>query len=239
MAVLAETGLRFGELQFLRPDDLDWRRGRILVRMKKVTGPLHPEMQRLLDRHGCWWPKDETNRYVFMTPRCYEILEQVCPAGSKQAWVFQDGTGLPIQDQGTRERLQRYATKTGIMLIKPENGKHAGKTWSRANWRMFRNYFVSQAASAGMSLIHVMEATGHDSYEMVRHYFRLNEDAYRQDFKKFNSGLAGIDPNGRGVTQESNTLGTHSTGRPLSNKDLGTERAGFEPAVRAFTRTPV
>ena len=96
------------------------------------------------------------------------------------------------------------------MLIKPDKGKHVGKLWSRANWRLFRDYFVSQAASAGVSLIHVMEATGHDSYAMVRHYFRLNEDAYRQDFKKFNSGLAGIDLSNGGATQQSNTLGTHS-----------------------------
>ena len=36
---------------------------------------------------------------------------------------------------------------------------------------MFRNYFVSRAASSGMSFVHVMEATGHDSYERVRYYF--------------------------------------------------------------------
>jgi len=48
-----------------------------------------------------------------------------------------------------------------------------------------------------MSLIHVMEATGHDSYEMARHYFRLHEDAYREDFKKFDGGLTGIDLSAR------------------------------------------
>ena len=84
-----------------------------------------------------------------------------------------------------------------------------------------------------------MEATGHDSYEMVRHYFQLNEDAYRKDFKKFNGGLAGVDLNGRDLTRQSNTLGTHCNERSLSNKDLGTERAGFEPARQAYTRLPV
>ena len=59
---LAETGLRFGELPFLTPADLDGQRGRIHVTVKKVTGPLHPEMRRLLDRHERWWPNDETNR---------------------------------------------------------------------------------------------------------------------------------------------------------------------------------
>ena len=206
IAVLAETGLRFGELQFLTPVDIDWRGGRIHVRMKEVTGPLHPELQRLLDRHGRWWPKDETNRYVFMTPTSYKVLEQVCPPGSKQAWVFEDHNGLPIQDQGTRERLQRYATEARVMPYTPDRGKHAGKPWSRANWRMLRNYFVSRAASAGMSLIHVMEATGHDSYEMVRHYFRLNEDAYRRDFKKLDGGLTGVDVSCRRLTHQSNTL---------------------------------
>ena len=58
---------------------------------------------------------------------------------------------------------------------------------------MFRNYFVSRATAAGMSLIHVMEATGHDSFKMVRHYFRLNADTYREDFKKFDGGLTRVD----------------------------------------------
>ena len=95
---------------------------------------------------------------------------------------------------------------------------------------MFRDYFVSRAASSGMSFVHVMEATGHDSYERVRHYFRLNEDAYRQDFRKFDSGLSGVDVSCPPLTHESNTLGTHPTQEPLWDNDLQTERAGFEPA---------
>ena len=88
------------------------------------------------------------------------------------------------------------------------------------------------AASSGMSLIHVMEATSHDSDEMVRHCFRLNADAYGEDFKKFDGGLSGIDLSRRDLTHESNTPGTHPKKQSLSDKDLGTERAGFEPAVR-------
>ena len=81
-------------------------------------------------------------------------------------------------------------------------------------------------------MIHVMEATGHDSYEMVRHYFRLNVEAYRHDFKKLAEGVTGIDLSSRGLTRQSNTLGTQSKKKSLHNKDLRTERAGFEPAVR-------
>ncbi len=95
---------------------------------------------------------------------------------------------------------------------------------------MFRNYFVSRAASSGMSFVHVMEATGHDSYERVRHYFRLNEDAYRQDFRKFDSGLSGVDVSWPPLTHERYTQGTHSTQEPLWDNDLQPERAGFEPA---------
>ncbi len=238
VVVLAETGLRFGELQFLTPDDVDWPRGVIHIRNKKVTASLHPEMSRLLDRHGKWWPKDETNRYVFMAPTCYRVLEQVVLPSSNRPWVFTDQKGLPIQDQGTRERLQRYATEAGIMRYVPDRGKHKGKSWSRANWRMLRNYFVSRAVSAGMSFMHVMAATGHDSYRMVQHYFRLNEDSYRRDFRKFDGGLSGVDLSGREVTQQSNTLGTQSMKNPLSDKGLGTERAGFEPAVQTSRTQP-
>ena len=108
-----------------------------------------------------------------------------------------------------------------------QTGKHAGKVWSRANWKMFRNYFVSRAASSGMSFVHVMEATGHDSYEMVRHYFRLNEDAYRQDFKKFDSGLSGVDVSGPLLTHESNTLNSGTfMGQRLTTGEGGIRTRG-------------
>ena len=231
--VLAETGLRFGELQFLCPSDIDWPKGIIHIRMKQVQESLHPELERLLDRQGRWWPKDERTRYVYMTPTCYKVMEQACPPGGvDRAWVFCDSSGRQVQDQGARERLQRYATQAGIMPFRPERGKHAGKEWSRANWKMLRNYFVSRAASSGMELMHVMAATGHDSFQMVQHYFRLNADEYRKDFTKFDGGLTGIDLSDATVTKQGNTLGTHSVDQPLQYKDLETERAGFEPAVR-------
>ncbi len=118
------------------------------------------------------------------------------------------------------------------MLTTSDRGKHAGKAWSCVDWRRLRNYFVSRAASAGVSFIHVMQAIGHDSFALVRHYFRLNDDAYREDFKKSPSGLTGVDLSGRGLTQERNTLGTHRKTNPVCDKGLGPERAGFEPAVR-------
>ncbi len=67
---------------------------------------------------------------------------------------------------------------------------------------------------------------------MVHHYFRLNEDVYRTDFKKFDGGLTGIDLDWRAVACQSNTLGTHPEKESLSDKDLRTEREGFEPPVR-------
>ena len=82
-----------------------------------------------------------------------------------------------------------------------------------------------------MSFVHVMQATGHDSSAMIHHYFRLNEDAYREDFKKFDSGLTGVDFDCQDLTHESNTPGTHPNENPLSDKGLEPERAGFEPAV--------
>ena len=45
IVVLAETGLRFGELQFLTPGDIEWKKGIIHVRAKRVSGPLHPELR--------------------------------------------------------------------------------------------------------------------------------------------------------------------------------------------------
>ncbi len=231
ITVLAETGMRFGELQFLTPVDIDWRRGTTHIGMKQVASPLHPNLRRLLDRHGRWWPKDETDRYVIMTPTCYKVMEQVAPPATQQAWVFVNDQGMPIQDQDTREQLQKYATEAGVMPIVPNRGKHAGEVWSRANWKMFRNYFVSRAAASGMSFIHVMAATGHDSYHMVLHYFRLNEDAYRNDFKKFDSGLTGVDLTCRELTQAGNTAGTHLTSSSLASNNLGVEHSGPRPDI--------
>ncbi len=233
IVVLVETGMRFGELQFLQPNDIDWPSGRIHIRTKTICAPLHPEQQKLLDRQGRWLPKDETNRFIVMTPTCYRVMEQLAPPGTKQSWVLEDSEGLPIQDQGTRERLQKHAKAIGIMPTRPTRGKHASKPWSKANWRMFRNYFVSRAASAGMSLMHVMEATGHDSFAMVQHYFRLNDDAYAKDFKKYDSGLTGVDLGSPGLTRQKNTQRTQCKTKPLKNNDLESERGGFEPPVQS------
>ncbi len=220
ITVLAETGMRFGELQFLTPQDIDWRKGRIKIGIKDVVGPLHPNQARLLDRHGRWMPKDETDRYIIMTPACYQVLEQALTPGTERAWVFTGENGLPVDDQSPRERLQRYATEADIMQYVPKRGKLKGKVWSRANWKMFRNYFISRAAASGMSFVHVMAATGHDSYKMVLHYFRLNEDAYRKDFAKFDSGLTGVDLCCRELTRQSNTQRTHRSQQSLVGNRL-------------------
>ena len=125
-----------------------------------------------------------------------------------------------MDDQSPRERLQRYATEADIMQYVPKLGKLKGKVWSRANWKMFRNYFISRATASGMSFVHVMAATGHDSYKMVLHYFRLNEDAYREDFAKFDSGLTGVDFSCRELTHQSNTQRTHCSQQSLVGNNL-------------------
>ncbi len=68
-----------------------------------------------------------------MTPVYYRVLEQVCPPGTERAWVFTDQNGLPVDDQASRERLQRYATEADIMQYVPKRGKLKSKVWSRAN----------------------------------------------------------------------------------------------------------
>ena len=61
------------------------------------------------------------------------------------------------------------------------------------------------------------DATGHDRYEVVRHDFRLNEDAYRKDLREFDGGLSEADVSWPRLTHESNTRGSHPTREPLGS----------------------
>ena len=59
---------------------------------------------------------------------------------------------------------------------------------SRLAWHTLRRYFVS-AASTCMSLPSVLESAGHDSYAMWKLYKETDDDAVREDFKRFDGRM--------------------------------------------------
>jgi len=115
----------------------------------------------------------------------------------------------------------------------------------------FRHHFASLCANHHVAHRKALAWLGHSSSEMLDLYYHLHDD----DSQKAMSALASSGPNHMIQHNEDSAFEGHlrTTGQSRIEKTLQvpevkelaacfantTERAGFEPAVRAFTRTTV
>ena len=157
--VLADTGLRFGELQHLTPEALHWE-----------TSLPHIDIRA---RNG-WKPKDpKEKKKIPMTPAVIEVLKRR-EAESDGGFLFHNREGNKVAENHSLERLKEYFPVAGI------------RPGRRLFWHSWRNHFVVRCLDANIPVHHIMRWTGHDSVAMVLHYAeaRTSDQASFTEFGK-------------------------------------------------------
>lgn len=140
-AVLADTGMRVGELQHLTWPDIDFASGVIHIR----------------ERPG-WRPKTGDLRVIPMTPRVRAILESITERGT---WVFTAGVSgrYPQGDhQLSGRRLLEYLKRVLKKLGLP------------GHVHTFRHHFISAALMKGVPEAMVRKWVGHVDHQIMRRY---------------------------------------------------------------------
>ena len=141
--VLADTGLRFGELSHLTAKSLFWDNDPPYIDIRARDG---------------WKPKDPDEiKQVPMTVPVQEVLRRR-QAKAGRSYLFKNEAGNHIAENHTLERLKSYFPAVGIT---PDRHLY---------WHRWRNYFVIRRLEDGEPVHRVMQWTGHDSESMVLRY---------------------------------------------------------------------
>jgi Site-specific recombinase XerD len=156
--LLADTGMRFGEAQWLTWDDVDFKRNVLLIRPKKG-----------------WKPKSGESRTVPMTARLRKVLLAL---PRTHRWVV---TSSPSKDypEGDHQISERRLLRSLKRLLKriglPTDGK----------LHTFRHSFVTKARVKGMSHVVLKKIVGHVSDEMLNLYSHPHESDAQNAMRLF------------------------------------------------------
>ena len=156
--LLADTGMRIGELEWLTWQDLDFHERFIHIRAKDG-----------------WRPKSGESRRVPMTPRVYEQFRNL---SRQHRWVITAGVsrrypegGQQISPTRTLRALKRLLRRIDMS----EDGK----------LHTFRHSFISKALAIGIANATVRSWVGHVSEEMLRRYTHVLEQDSRAGIERF------------------------------------------------------
>lgn len=163
LRLLAETGLRFGELQHLTWEDVDLARGVLHIREKTVA---------IAGRAIHWKPKSGDQRAVPLSSVVRQIFEAM---PRKHVWIFTSAPSKQYPTGGQRlsgrrllEYLQRRLRKLGL----------AGKLHT------FRHAFISHALMRGTPEAILRDWVGHVDAQILRRYTHIASDASRNAMER-------------------------------------------------------
>ena len=142
--VLANTGMRYGELANLSAESINWNTGStpsITIRATQDFSPKH---------------KSEV-KVIPMLPDVEQVLRKRC-AGMKGK-LFINSLGNLVNPNNTRKSFYRIMKIIGI-----------DRRTRPLNWHSWRRYFVKNAVESGVPINNIMKWTGHDTVSMVMHY---------------------------------------------------------------------
>jgi integrase len=146
-AVLAFTGMRVGELQWLSWDDIDFERSVIHVRSKER-----------------WSPKSGRDRVVPTHPRVRSVLE-LLPKGHR--WVFTAAPSEKYPEGGRQINAGHLLAKLKAVLRKL--GIREGKLHT------FRHFFISHCANNGVEPFKLMKWVGHSDLSVILQYYAVSD----------------------------------------------------------------
>jgi len=152
--ILANTGMRWGELRYLEWRDIDFDQKVIKIRRKKLhTGEY-------------WEPKAGTERNIPMNKIVYEILNK---RRQNRGFVFTTNMGNMLNKNNIRVRLQKVCEKLGIENVSLHTLRHT---------------FCSHLVMQGVDLPTVAKLAGHRDIKTTMIYSHLARDHVRKAIEK-------------------------------------------------------
>ncbi len=148
LAILAETGMRVGELKHLTWDDIDFAHSVILIREKDG-----------------WKPKTGDQRAIPMTPAVRAVLEGL-PHKAKWVVTAAPSTKYPKGDHQVSERRLLEYLKRVLKRLELRGHLHT-----------FRHSFISNALTQGIPEAIVRQWVGHVDPEVLKLYTHILDKA--------------------------------------------------------------
>lgn len=142
VALACYAGMRSGEVRALEVQDVDLRRGRILIRRAYSDAEIVT-------------PKNDEERSVPIAPPLRSILEQACKGKLPRARVIVNRDGATPSRQHVWDDL--------ASLLKSKQLRHR-------SFHSLRHYFCSALLDRGVNLMAVKEAAGHADLKTTQRY---------------------------------------------------------------------
>ncbi len=158
LTILADTGLRVGELKHLTWDDVDHANNVLHVRAKEG-----------------WKPKTGDQRAVPMSPRVRSVLEGL-PQGSK--WIV-TAPASPAYPNGDHQVSERRLLKALKQILQ--------KLGLRGHLHTFRHAFISRALTSGIPESVVRAWVGHVDADVIRLYTHIADAASQDSMRRLTS----------------------------------------------------
>ena len=160
LTLLAETGMRVGELKWLTWEDIDLSNNVIHIRPK-------PD--------GSWKPKTGDTRVIPITSKAKAVLEKL----PRQSWVvtaraskaYPAGSNQ-ISERRLLEYLKRILKRLGL----------------RGHLHTFRHAFISHALTSGIPEAIVRQWVGHVDREIIKRYTHIADTASQAAMQRLASG---------------------------------------------------
>lgn len=192
IAVMANTGMRRGEVLGLMVDDIEFRKDEVNNAEIALVNIRH---QRLIDEKGPQPLKTlGSNRTIALDGKMVDILHHAVlmsnnvrcrngRAGEKYDWLWLDQLGAPVSTSRPRYLCSKVNIVNGTYMH-----PHA-----------FRHYFATVALNNGASQSAVMHYLGHTTERMTIDYTRPTDNAALSVFRTFS------EPDGTKTMVPSNT----------------------------------
>jgi integrase len=156
--ILADTGLRIGELKHLTWDDVDYGNNVLHIRAKDG-----------------WRPKTGDQRTVPMSPRVRSLIEKL-PHQSMWVLTAPASAKYPLGDHQISERRLLVALK-GIVK----------KLGLRGHLHTFRHAFISRALTSGIPEAVVRAWVGHVDPDVIRLYTHIADADSQAAMRRLNA----------------------------------------------------
>jgi site-specific recombinase XerD len=180
--LLADTGMRFGEIAHLTWEDVDVGRNVLHVRPKDG-----------------WRPKTGDQRAIPMTPRVRSLVERL-PRHGRWVMTAPHSTRYPRGDnQASERRLLRVLKRVLKALGLPEH------------LHTFRHAFISAALTKGIPEAVVREWVGHVDRDTIRLYTHIGSASSQEAMRRLVGELSACPLRGEEVqTEHADDRGTDS-----------------------------
>ena len=144
--VAIRTGLRIGELQGLRWQDVNWQTRTITVRHSWC-----PHANKLIS------PKSNKERQI---PMFREVYNLFIKKAEKTGFVFKDQRGEMFYDKRLNKEIAKACKKAGVKYVSCHKLRHT---------------FASHLAMAGVALVAIQRLLGHADIQTTMRYAHLSQ----------------------------------------------------------------